>query len=307
MKLSIISPVYNAEKIVKELIKRITREVEEITTDYEIILVEDGSPDESWSVIEELCLINSKLKGIRLSRNFGQHIAILAALEATAGDYVVVMDCDLQDNPKYIKDLIDQVNSGVEIVYTIKQNRNYAPLKNMMARLYYWTYRSLGSNTNYNADLGNYTLLSRKVVDAFCEVRDRQRHYLLVLQWLGFKSSSIEVEHDKRHYGKSSYGINELISFTINGVVYMSEGLLRLSAILGVVFFILGLFFFGYGIYEYIDNGVVKSTRTLMGLISLSTSIILFAIGILGLYIGKVFEQIKDRPLYLISDKINFE
>jgi len=218
--ISIVSPVYKAEKIVDLLVERIITEVGKITEDFEIILVEDGSPDNSWQKIEENCQKDYRIKGIKLSRNFGQHYAITAGLDYTKGEWVVVMDCDLQDDPKYIQDLYNAALKGFDIVYTQKGKRKHSFVKNITSYFFNIIFNWLVDNKQWKSskNVGSYSLLSKKVVKAFLEFKDYRRHYLMVLRWLGFNHTFVEIEHQKRYEGKSSYNFIKLLNLALDGI-----------------------------------------------------------------------------------------
>jgi dolichol-phosphate mannosyltransferase len=304
--LSVVSPVYQAEAILAQLVQQITASCSVITPDFEIILVEDGSTDASWQAIEDACRKDKRVKGIKLSRNFGQHYAITAGLKESSGEYVVVIDCDLQDNPKYIADLYKKAKEGYDIVFTRKQRRQHSFLKNMFARFFFLIFNWLSDSQHATSEVGSYSLLSRKVVNAFCSVRDSHRHYLMVLRWLGFKSAAINVIHEKRFSGKTSYSLGKLLKHALNGITSQSDRLLRLSITIGIVYFFISLIAAVYLVFEYFLHGYKEGWASTIVLLLFSTGIILMSIGIAGIYIGKIFEQVKERPLYLIDRKINF-
>jgi dolichol-phosphate mannosyltransferase len=201
MKLSIISPVYKAEKIIDELVKRIIQTVAQITDDYEIILVEDSSPDKSWNKIKAQCLLNKKIKGIKLSRNFGQHYAISAGIDSCKGDFAIVIDCDLQDDPKYISELVKESNNGFDIVYTSKFSRKHSFFKNITASIFNQVFNYLADTQSSRSDVGSFSLISRKVIDAYKKINDSRRHYLMILRELGFNHTYVNIEHQERFEG----------------------------------------------------------------------------------------------------------
>ena len=229
--LSIVSPVYLAEGIVDELIKRISEEMLKITENYEIILVEDGSSDKSWQKIEENCKKNKKVKGIKLSRNFGQHYAITAGLQKSKGDYVVVMDCDLQDNPKYISDLLNKSKEGYDIIFTKKKNRKHSIVKNIFGLAFHKVFNWLTNDKMVlsNEKIGGFSLLTRKVVNSFCEYNEYHRSYLPILRSLGFSSAIISIDHGKRFSGKTSYSFSKATALALDGIVSHSNRLLTIS------------------------------------------------------------------------------
>lgn len=307
MKISIVSPVYGAETIVKELVSRITNTMNSLNINYEIILVEDGSPDKSWDEIEQICCYNKFVKGIKLSRNFGQHYAITAGLQESLGDAVIVMDCDLQDNPKYIPVLIDNWKDGNDIVYTKKKERKHSWIKNFTARLFNLVFNYLVDNKSWenSVSIGSYSLLSRKVVDSFLLVNDYRRHYLMVLRWLGYSYEIVEIEHEKRYAGKSSYNLSKLIIHAIDGITSQSDKLLRLTMVLG--FFISAISFLAASVVVYlaIYTSFSPGWPSLFVLILFIGGLIISSIGISGIYIGKIYEQSKGRPLFIIDKRLN--
>ncbi len=306
IELSIVSPVYNAASILPHLVKQIKEAVEKISPDYEIILVDDGSPDESWQAIEKECNLNPRVKGVKLVRNFGQHFAITAALEASSGNFVVVMDCDLQDDPKYLNELYRKAKEGFEIVYTEKQERKHSFYKNITARIFNSVFNYLSENVQSHSNVGAYSLISRKVVDAFMQIKDSHRHYLMVLRWLGFRSTSIKIVHQKRHSGQSTYNVSKMLKHAIDGIVSHSDKLLRLSIGTGFIFVFVSFLSAAIVLVRYFLYGALPGYTSTTLLLLLSTGLILMSIGIAGIYIGKIFEQVKSRPLYLTEKKVNF-
>jgi dolichol-phosphate mannosyltransferase len=305
--LSIISPVYKAEKIVDELVSRIREEASKITSNYEIILIEDCGPDNSWLKIEENCSKYPEVIGIKLSRNFGQHFAITCGIDHARGDYTIVMDCDLQDNPKYFIDFINKAKEGNDIVYSIKEKRNHGFIKDLFAGLFNRVFNYLIDNKNHksNALIGSYSLLSRKAVLAFRQYGDYQRHYLMVLRWMGFKHEYITIEHEQRFQGSSSYNFTRLIQHALNGITSQSDKLLRLNIGIGITLSALSFLGAVIIIVWYFIFGFLSGWASLIVTLLFSTGVILTSIGILGIYLCKTFEQVKNRPKYLIDKVYN--
>lgn len=307
IKLSIISPVYKAENIVDVLVKRIVEEVEKITTDYEIILVEDGGGDASWDKIVENAQKNPKVKGIKLSRNFGQHQAITAGIQVSKGEFLIIMDCDLQDNPIYFSALLKEAENGCDIVYTIKKERKFNWFKNISAKIFYNTFNYLVDNKNFNGSdkVGSFSLITRKAANAFLTFGDYRKHYLMVLRWLGLNSISINIEHNPRFSGKSSYNLSKLIAHAIDGIINNSDKLLRMTASFGFLLFIVSIISALGILIRYLISPFQAGWASLVILILISSGMIIFSIGICGIYIGRVFEQTKNRPIYIIDKEIN--
>ncbi len=305
LELSIVSPVYRAAGIVDSLAQRITEEAEKITDDFEVILVEDGSPDDSWTAIEQVCASNPKVKGLRLSRNFGQHPAISAGLEHTRGKHVILIDCDLQDNPKYFSDLFNEAKKGFDIVIARKAERSHPYFKNLFALIFFKLFNWLSDNPASSLE-GTYSIISRKVVNAYLRLGDYHRHYLPTLRWLGFQWSHVEVVHDERKEGKSSYTFGKLVDHALVGIISQSDKMLRIGIGLGLVYFIASVLGSLYLITSYFLYGYKEGWASTFVLLLLSTGLILLTIGILGLYLGRMFDQVRNRPVYLIDETVNF-
>jgi dolichol-phosphate mannosyltransferase len=299
--LSIISPVYGAEATVEELVHRILAEVEPLKEDFEIVLVDDGSRDRGWARIEECCRADPRVVGIKLSRNFGQHAAITAGLAHARGDWVVVMDCDLQDDPRYIPALYREALQGADVVYTVKERRAHGRWRNWSAGLFFRLWGWLSSEERADPRVGAYSLISRRVVEAYLELSDAHRHYLMLLRWLGFPSTAISIRHEPRFAGRSSYSLLALVRHAIDGVVSHSDRVLYLAIGVGFAFLVLSVLGIVYLVVAYVWYGFREGWTSTIVLILLTTSIILLAIGTAGIYIGKIFEQVKQRPLYLVD------
>jgi dolichol-phosphate mannosyltransferase len=304
MKISIISPVYKAEKIIEELVEQIEIAFSGITANYEILLIEDHSPDNSWDVIRKLAKENKKIKGIKLSRNFGQHKAIEAGMETCSGDYVIVMDCDLQHNPKYIIDLVNKIQEGYDLVLTKTKQRKHNFIKNFTAKIFYKFLRFIG-NHNMDESISNYSILSKKVVEAYNKYNDYNKAYLWVLNWIGFDSAIIEIEHSNRSSGKSSYSFKNLIKLALNIAVSNSERLLYMTFYIGLITSILSFLGIITIMIRYFFYNSLMGWSSLIVFIMFFSGMILTSIGVVAVYLGKTYEQTKNRPRYLISKKIN--
>jgi len=305
--ISVVSPVYMAEKIVPELVRQIADACRSITQSFEIILVEDGSPDNSWEAIAAQCERHPFVKGIKLSRNFGQHYAITAGMEAATGSYVVVMDCDLQDNPKYIADMLAEAKKGADIVFAFRRARKHSAFKNITAAIFYKIFNFLIDNKGEDASrqVGTYSLMTRKAVNAFLAHKEFHRQYLMIVRMLGFKRAYVEVEHQPRYEGKSSYSLGKLFRLALSAVTAYSDKLLRVSVVLGFVIFVLSFLWAMWIVFQYFHSGLLNGYASLMASHLLGTGMILMSVGIAGLYIGTIFNQVKQRPLYLVDQKLN--
>tara|TARA_B110001452_G_scaffold72943_1_gene58990 strand:+ start:2340 stop:3251 length:912 start_codon:yes stop_codon:yes gene_type:complete len=300
---SIISPVYNAEGIVKRLIHEIQNVCNDEKIDYEVILVDDRSKDKSWNVIAEECQKVSNIKGIRLSRNFGQHAAITAGVSIAKGDYIIIMDCDLQDNPKYIPDLIRKAKLGYNVVCTLKKTKNHSYFRKLSSKFFFFLINLL-SDINLEKNLGTMTLIDKKISKEFLKIKDLHRHTSILFKRIGFERGFINVEHDDRLIGKSSYNTRKLISHAINGIISNSKTLLNFSIYFGLSLVLISIVMIIILIIKSTTIDFVIGWPSLIVTILFSTGLVLFMLGIQGLYTGKIFEQSKDSPIYIIDQHI---
>ncbi len=304
MFLSVVSPVYKADGIIDTLVNLITAECRLITDEFEIILVNDGSPDNSWEVLKSMAVTNKNIIGLNLSRNFGQHAAINAGLAIAKGDYVIVMDCDMQHHPKYIPQLVGKIKEGYDIVFTTTPKRAHSFFKNMLSGMYHRIYNyltELDSNYNYTT----YSIASKKIITVYKTLDEYNSHYLPKLRWLGFKQTAISIEHLVRENGKSSYNLKSLFIEGIKGLTANSVKLLRLNVFAGLLLSALAFVGIAVIIVLYFISGFLAGWASVTVLIMFSLGIILTSIGITGLYIGQTFEQVKKRPQYIVSDTVN--
>jgi dolichol-phosphate mannosyltransferase len=306
--ITIISPVYGAAAILPELVSVINRELLKLTNRYEILLVEDHSPDGSWLEIEKICKEDSRVKGIKLSKNYGQHSAIAAGIHHASGDFVVVMDCDLQHNPKYIKDLLAKAQSGFDVVYTVLPKRKHGFIKNLFSGMFHMVFNFLVGVKEVTTDgqIGTYSLITRKVVEAYKQFNDDYRPYLVILNLVGFNQGYQMIDHEKRHSGKSSYSFKKLVRHALNGIISQTNRLLMLSIYVGVLYTILSFLGGMYILVKAMIGGFYPGWASLVILLLFNTGIILLFLGIIGMYISRIFLQVKGRPLYLIDRRINF-
>ncbi len=302
--LSIVSPVYRAEELVDELVRRLVAAAGELTSDFEIILVDDGSPDGSWQHIAAAARSDPRIKGLRLTRNFGQHLALTAGLDRAAGEYVAVLDCDLQDDPLFLGRLWAKAREGYDIVYTRRARRAHGAAKNFGARLFAAVLNRLAAGRLGDPAIGSYSMLSGRAVAAFRRVRDVHRHYLLVLRWLGFPTATVEIEHRPRPVGKSSYDLHRLLRHAVDGLTSQSDRLLYLALAGGLVFLVGALAAASWVVVGYFRHGFREGWASTVVIVLLATSAILLGLGVVGVYVGKVFDQVKQRPLYLVQEAL---
>ena len=303
--ISVVIPVYQAEACLHELHERLTSVLRTLGPDYEIVLVEDRGQDRSWEVIREIAGKDPRVKAARLSRNFGQHHAIAAGLDMCKGEWVVIMDCDLQDRPEEIPRLYEKALSGHDIVLARRAERQDGVVKRLFSKTFYAVLSYL-TETRMDPSIGSFRIMSRKVVRELSKMHEQTRFFGGLVNWLGFSSTTVDVEHAPRMHGKTSYNLKKLVRLAVGAILAFSDKPLRLAVQLGFLISFLSMCF---GVYAVITKLMHPSVQ--LGWTSLIVSIyfmgglVIGVIGICGLYIGKIFEEVKRRPLYVIDEKIN--
>lgn len=302
MILSIVSPVYKAENIVEKLVSEIEKEVSKLNVAYEIILVDDRSPDNSWRKMMELSKSNPNVKSIRLSKNFGQHPAIMAGLSQAKGEWIVVMDCDLQDQPKEIEKLYNKAKEGFDVVAARRTKRQDGYLKKLSSKLFSKVY-GFFTDTKYDNEIANFGIYNKKVIQSILEISDYIKFFPLFVNFVGYNRTSITVEHASRESGSSSYGIYKLISLAFNSIISFSNKPLKIFVKFGVIISLLSVIVGSYYLYEALTNKVevIGYTSIIVSIWFLS-GVIITTIGITGIYVGKIFDQTKNRPVFIIDE-----
>lgn len=300
--ISIVSPVYRAEKILPILVEEICSTMKRIGEAFEIILVDDRSPDNSWEVMKELSKHYENLKIYRLSKNFGQHATIIAGLTKAQGDWVVVMDCDMQDQPKEIAKLYHKAQEGYEAVLARRVVRVDTKIKKLGSKLFYQVFNYF-AGIKINNEVANFGIYHKKVIKAILEVGDKIKFFPLFVNWVGFKSTAIPIEHASREEGESSYSFFKLLSLAFNVIVSFSDKPLRLfvgfGGIISVLSVLIGIF---YTIQYLLGNISQPGFTSLVLSIWFLSGVIISCIGIVGVYLGKTFNQTKNRPVFIIDE-----
>lgn len=298
---SVVIPVYKAENCLHELYRRLVESVGKITSDFEIILVEDCGGDRSWEIIEDLAARDGRVKGIQFSRNFGQHYGITAGIDHCDGDWVFVMDCDLQDRPEEIPRLYAKAQEGYDVVLARRGQRKHGLRKRISSRIFYSCFNYL-ADLNYDAQVGNFRIISRKVANNYRRMAEQLRFFGAMIDWLGFPTASIDVEHSERLEGKSTYTVRKLVRLASDTIIAFSDKPLRLSIKIG---FLMALFSFAFGGYILVKallyGSPVFGWSSLMVSLYFIGGIIIANLGIIGIYLGKAFNESKKRPLYIIE------
>jgi glycosyltransferase involved in cell wall biosynthesis len=298
--ISVVIPVYKAEASLEELYRRLRASLETITADFEIILVEDCGGDRSWDIITSLASADKRVKGIQFSRNFGQHYGITAGLDRCDGNWVVVMDCDLQDLPEEIPRLHAKALEGYDIVLARRGQRKDPFLKRLSSWIFYKVFSYL-SDLRYDGQVGNFRIMSRQVVVNFRRMREQLRFLGGLITWMGFPMTSIDVRHAESFSGKSTYTLRKLWKLAGETIIAYSDKPLRLSVKFGFMLSLLSLVYGTYIVYRAYVYGIpVLGWGSLMVSLYFLGGVIIAILGIIGIYLGKTFDETKKRPLYII-------
>lgn len=302
-RLSVVIPVYGSDNVLPELHRRLVAAVEPITKEFEIILVNDGSPDNAWQVIQELCKSDARVRGLNLSRNFGQYPAITAGLAASIGEWVVVMDCDLQDQPEEIPRMYEKTKEGYFVVVGSREKRHDSPMRLFVSRMFYATLSYL-SGIYQDRTVANFGIYHRRVIEAILSLKDHMRYFSVMVRWVGFRTAIVPVEHAPRQGGKSGYSLAKLFSLAADIILAYTEKPLRLIVKIGVVVTL------GAGAYLVIILGEglfglrVEPLILLIGSLWLMFGLLTTMLGIVALYLGKTFEEVKKRPIYIVQEEV---
>ncbi len=303
MDLSIVVPVYGCESCLVALCERLNSVLSKLQKTYEIVLVDDVSKDNAWATIEKLAKNKANhVRGIQLSRNFGQHLAITAGLSEAKGDRVIVMDCDLQEPPEMIPEMLKAADKGYDIVYSVRKDRKDSFFRRKTATLY-TKLVYLVSGQKINQQRSSFSVISRKVVDGFLKFGDCNRHYLYILNWMGFSSIDVEYEHQERFSGKSSYSFSKLIKHSLGGMFFHTNRFLYGIVFVGMGIALSGFLLAIYYIIRVLTFGAYPGWTSIAVLILCTSGFLGISIGVCGLYVGEIFEQVKGRPLFVIGKR----
>ena len=301
--LSVVLPVFRCAECIRPLHRRLTETLHRLGVTYELIFVDDRSPDGAWQILRELTVADSRVRSLRLSRNFGQQAAITAGIGTSRGTWTVVMDCDLQDPPEFAADLYAKAQEGFDIVLGRRKNKKHSFFRRLAARLYFKFLR-LFLGVHISGEYGSFSIIAAKVREAFLRVPDRDRHYLPILLWLGFNRASIDYEHGERQAGESSYSLRSLVRLAVEGVFFQTASLLRWIVYLGFCVALAGALLAVALIVLAILVNPPPGWTSLAVLLLLVGGFIIVSTGVTGLYIGKIFQQVKNRPLFLVDEEL---
>jgi len=306
--ISVVTPAYRCAECLPELYNRLKRTLEKINPNFELIIVNDCSPDNDWEIIQKLALADRRVKGINFARNFGQHHAITAGIDYATGDWVVVMDCDLQDQPEELTKLYNKATEErFDVVIARRSNRTDSTYKIFASRAFNILYNFL-SSIRIDPTICNFSISSLKVMNQYRRLREGSRSHILTLLWCGFKTGYVSVDHADRFAGKTTYNLRRSIHLAIESITSQSNKPLRMSIKAG--FLISGLSFL-FAIYLisrklFWDVPLGGWTSTIVSIYFVG-GLLMANLGVVGLYLGKVFDETKGRPIYIVRETLNME
>lgn len=305
---SIIIPLFNEESVIEETYKRLKIIMDSTESAYELILINDGSTDKTFDITSQICLYDKNVKLLNFSRNFGHQNAITAGMDYSEGDALVVIDADLQDPPYVILDMIKKWKDGFEVVYGKRIKRQGEKVfKKFTAKIFYRILRSL-ADIEIPTDARDFRLIDRKVCDAVKTLGEQNRYMRGLVSWVGFKQTSVEYVREERFAGETKYSLKKMLKFAADGITSFSLRPLRLSAYAGLLMLVFSFFYLIWLLIKRVifQRTVIFGWSSVVSINMFFCGITLVILGILGEYIGRIFDEVKQRPLYIIRDKYNF-
>jgi dolichol-phosphate mannosyltransferase len=304
VEISVVTPAFRCRDCIPELHRRLGAALSKMTSSYEVIFVDDDSPSGDWEVIAELARTDPHVRGLKFSRNFGQHFAISAGLDQTRGDWVVIMDCDLQDQPEEIDTLYRKAKEGYDVVLALRHTRQDNMLKRWFSRGFYRVLERL-TDVKWDSRVGTFRIMSRTVVENFRTMREHLRFFGGMIQWLGFRTATVEVAHAPRFAGRSSYTLRSMLLLATRAILSFSQKPLYVAVFLGLVIAAVSFVAGTYLVVQKIFFGIpVLGWASLMVSFFFMSGLILMNLGIIGFYVGGIFIETKGRPLYVVEKTV---
>ena len=303
--ISVVIPLYKCSKTIEELCFRLEHFFYNLELDYEVILVNDASPENDWELASKLSIKNAKIKSINLSRNFGQHPAIFCGLEHAKGKWVVVMDGDLQDVPEEIEHLYKRASQGFSIVLGAREERKDTVFKRL-GSMFFYKFLNYFSGTKLSHQVGNFGIYKRDVILSILQMGDAIKFLPTMVDWVGYPKDVISVKHAKRTEGTSSYNFRKLVSLAFDNIISFSNKPLKIFIKFGFSLVLISLLMIFYNIYLNLTNQIIiQGYSTIVISIWFLSGCMISIMGVIGVYLGKVFDKVKQRPVYIVAQKKN--
>ena len=308
--LSLVLPIFNEEAIIPELDRRLRAFLTDVGSGvgdaWEVIFVNDGSKDRSLALLKELAAAEPRYKVLSLSRNFGHQMAITAGLDRASGEAVVVMDADLQDPPEVVRQMVARWREGFDVVFGVRSRRHGETVfKKLTAAIFYRLLRGMLGDVSIPIDAGDFRLMSRPVVLTLRALREQHRFVRGLVWWVGFRQTAVSYERPARFAGETKWPFRKMLRFAVDGITSFSTVPLRMATWLGLLAGLIAMGGVGWALYSKLFGGVVRGWTTIMIVVGIGSSAQLLMTGILGEYVGRIYEEVKRRPLYVVEDEIN--
>lgn len=305
--LSVVVPLYNEEEVINESYKRLKAVLDEIGEPYEVVMVNDGSRDKTALLATAICEKDENFKLLNFSRNFGHQIAITAGMDYTSGNAIVVIDADLQDPPEVIKEMFIKWREGYDVVYGKRSKRHGETFfKKITAKMFYRFLRTI-TDVDMPTDVGDFRLIDKKVKEALSLVNEKNRYIRGIISWLGFKQTSVEFVRDKRFAGETKYPLKKMIKFATDAIISFSNKPLKIASYVGITLSFFSFIYLIIVIVQKVLGFTVAGWASILAVNLLFNGVILVILGIIGEYIGRIYDEAKNRPLYIVATKRNFE
>ncbi len=306
--LSVVVPVYNEQEVIDETFRRLSEVFKDYFMEVEYIFINDGSRDNTYSKLKDIAARNNQVRVINFARNFGHQIAITAGMDYAKGDAIVIIDADLQDPPEIILKMVDKWMEGYQVVYGRRLHRDGETIfKKLTAKIFY---RFLDSMTDVKlpVDVGDFRLIDRKVCDAMKCLPERSRYVRGLVSWVGFKQTSVDYHREKRFAGETKYPLKKMLKLAGDGIFSFSYKPLKLATFIGMLVSALSfIYLIIVLVQKFIKNDVVSGWASSIAVTLFLNGVMLIVLGIMGEYVGRIYEEVKARPLYIVGELTGFE
>ncbi|PGA99159.1 glycosyltransferase family 2 protein [Bacillus toyonensis] len=306
--ISVVVPMYFEEEVAQECYNRLKSVMLQNNINYEFVFVNDGSTDRTMDILSEIAANDYRTKIVNFARNFGHQVAVTAGIAAAKGDAIVIIDADLQDPPEVIPELIAKWEEGYEVVYAKRKQRKGETWFKLLTAKYFYKFLNYMSDIDIPKDTGDFRIIDRKVADVFNQMTERNRFIRGMMSWVGFRQTYVEYERDERFAGETKYPLKKMIKFASDGIIAFSTKPLRIVMSLGLLSVLISIIVLLYTItVKIIGDGIQTGWASIMVAITFFSGIQLLGLGIVGQYIARIYDESKNRPIYIVKETINIE